>query len=571
MLWIEPTVDEPRIKSFSQQLGITPVTAALLWTRGMRDPVETKTFLEPRLADLGDPFALTNMSVAIDRLQKAMAAGESILVYGDYDVDGVTSTALLISILNQFGIEPKFFVPHRLEEGYGLSIDALDRALLDGKPDLLVAVDCGTGSRQAVKYLRDKGIDVIILDHHASKEELPEDCILVNPHVHDSETAPWVNLSAVGIVFKFIHALFIKLRSDGDDLAHELRLKDYLDLVALGTICDLVPLTGENRILASHGLKLIQKGQRVGICALLQASGWRLGDEISPFDVSFRIGPRINASGRLAEASMPIHMLISDDWQFARESARQLDDFNRERQDIERSISETAVTMVQEVYSDSPGLVLYNPDWHSGVVGIVASRIANRFHRPTLVLGREGDEVKGSGRSVDGVDLVDILKCCEGHLAKWGGHPMAVGFSLVEQQVEGLRKAFCDQLAAQYSRGLPEKQMKIDCWVQPEQLNETLLKELSSMEPFGQQNPEPVFALRNVRLNNPGTFGNGHMRFQLATGNGQPISGVAWGRAGDLENPQLRSAIDLAFRFHWNNWNGRKSARLTLVDWRPNT
>lgn len=535
----------------------------------MHDPVETTTFLDPRLADLEDPFALTNMGVAIDRLQRAMAAGESILVYGDYDVDGVTSTALLISILNQFGIEPKFFVPHRLEEGYGLSIDALNRALLDGKPDLLIAVDCGTSSRMAVQYLREKGIDVIILDHHASKEALPEDCILVNPHVYDSETAPWVNLSAVGIVFKFIHALFKKLRNDGDDLAHELHLKDYLDLVALGTICDLVPLTGENRILASHGLKLIQKGRRVGICALLQASGWRLGDEISPFDVSFRLGPRINASGRLAEASMPIHLLLNDDWQFARESARQLDDFNRERQDIERAIAVSATQMVEEIYSDSPGLVLYHPDWHSGVVGIVASRIANRFHRPTLVLGREGNEVKGSGRSVEGVDLVGILKGCEEHLAKWGGHPMAVGFSLIEEQVEGLRNAFCNQLAAQYAEGLPEKQMKIDCWVQTEQLNEKLLKELSQMEPFGQKNPEPVFALRNIRLNSPGTFGNGHMRFQIPSGNGQPLAGIAWGRASDLENPDLRGMIDIAFRFHWNTWNGRKTARLTMVDWRP--
>ncbi|MCC5835846.1 MAG: single-stranded-DNA-specific exonuclease RecJ, partial [Opitutales bacterium] len=413
--WTEPSADAASIRRLSQRLEVSEVIATLLWERDQRDTSIARDFLNPRLAGLDDPFALKNLRAVVSRIRKALERSESVVVYGDYDVDGVTSTVLLMHILSRFGVTPKAFVPHRLEEGYGLSTEALERVLESGKPDLLIAVDCGTNSREPVAFLRERGIDVIILDHHASKEALPEDCLLVNPHLQDTDKGeqPWTNLSAVGIVFKVVHGLLKELRAEGDDLAHEIQLKDFLDLVALGTICDLVPLIGENRILARHGLRLIQKGQRIGICALMEASGWRPGDEITPIDVSFRLGPRINASGRLADASGPIELLLSDDWQFARNSANELDAFNRERQAIEKEITATAIDMVETEFNDQLGLVLHHPDWHSGVVGIVASRIANRYHRPTLVLGAEGAEIKGSGRSIPGVNLVEVLQHCE--------------------------------------------------------------------------------------------------------------------------------------------------------------
>lgn len=568
--WTEPAADRTNIRRFSQRLEVSEVTATLLWEREQREVSKAREFLNPRLASLSDPFDLTNLSAVVERLQKALKYGESIVVFGDYDVDGVTSTVLLIHMLNQFGAKPQAFVPHRLEEGYGLSIDALKRVLDSGKPDLLIAVDCGTNSREPVAFLRQQGIEVIILDHHTSKEELPEDCILVNPHVHDDPEQPWTNLSAVGIVFKVVHGLLKVLRAAGDDLAHEIQLKNFLDLVALGTICDLVPLTGENRILARHGLRLIQKGQRVGICALMEASGWRPGDEITPIDVSFRLGPRINASGRLADASGPIELLLSEDWQFARQTASELDSFNRERQSIEKTITNTAIELVEERFSGDLGFVLHHEEWHSGVVGIVASRIANRYHRPTLVLGSEGADIKGSGRSIPGVNLVEVLQACEPWLKRWGGHPMAVGLCADPQSVEGLRQAFNDALQQQFSEGLPDQVLKIDCWIEPESLNESLLTELELLEPFGQKNPEPVFACKAIRLRDFGPFGNGHMKFSMLTKNGNgSLSGVAWNRGGDLKNPDLSGPIDIAFRFHWNHWNGRKEARLTMVDWRP--
>ncbi len=568
--WTEPTADAASIRRFSQRLEVSEVTATLLWERNLRDTSKAREFLNPRLSGLDDPFALKNLRAVVSRIRKALERGESVVVYGDYDVDGVTSTVLLIHILTRFGVKPKAFVPHRLEEGYGLSTEALERVLESGKPDLLIAVDCGTNSREPVAFLRERGIDVIILDHHASKEALPEDCLLVNPHLEGDTDTPWTNLSAVGIVFKVVHGLLKELRAEGDDLAHEIQLKDFLDLVALGTICDLVPLIGENRILARHGLRLIQKGQRIGICALMEASGWRPGDEITPIDVSFRLGPRINASGRLADASGPIELLLSDDWQFARNSANELDAFNRERQAIEKEITATAIEMVENEFSDQLGLVLYHPDWHSGVVGIVASRIANRYHRPTLVLGAEGAEIKGSGRSIPGVNLVEVLQQCDPSLKRWGGHPMAVGMSTDPELVEGLREAFNRALIEQFNDGLPDPILKVDCWIDANALNESLLRELELLEPFGQKNPEPVFALKNVRLRDCGPFGKGHLKFTLPGKNGNgTLSGVAWNRGADLANPELAGPVDLAFRFHWNHWNGRKEARLTLVDWRP--
>lgn len=568
--WTEPTADAASIRRFSQRLEVSEVVATLLWERNQRDTSIARDFLSPRLAGLDDPFAIENLKAVVSRIRKALERSESVVVFGDYDVDGVTSTVLLMHILTRFGLKPASFVPHRLDEGYGLSVEALERVLESGKPDLLMAVDCGTNSREPVAFLRKQGIDVIILDHHASKEALPDDCLLVNPHVHDAPDQPWTNLSAVGIVFKVVHGLLKELRAEGDDLAHEIQLKDFLDLVALGTICDLVPLTGENRILARHGLRLIQKGQRIGICALMEASGWRPGDEITPIDVSFRLGPRINASGRLADASGPIELLLSEDWQFARTAAGELDAFNRERQAIEKVITATATEMVENEFIDQLGLVLHHPDWHSGVVGIVASRISNRYHRPTLVLGAEGAEIKGSGRSIPGVNLVEVLQRCEQWLKRWGGHPMAVGMSTDPELVEGLREAFNAALSEQFDKGLPDPILKVDCWVETSALSEALLNELEQLEPFGQKNPEPVFALKNIRLRDFGPFGKGHLKFNIPGHNGNgTLSGVGWNRGADLADPALAGPIDLACRFHWNHWNGRKEARLTLVDWRP--
>lgn len=568
MRWINPSLNEGLAGHISQQFGISPVVAALLTNRGLTDPATIEQFLSPKLQNLEDPLLPGGMQAAVDRLELALKRQESILIFGDYDVDGVTSTVFLIHFLRQFGLSPRFVVPKRLEEGYGLSIDSLNRALSDGKPDLLLAVDCGTSSSEEIAWLRKQDIDVMILDHHTSKESLPADCILVNPHVNDAEDVAWKHLCSVGIVFKFCHAFLKMMRSKGDPLADQTDLREYLDLVALGTVADLVPLEGENRILVKHGLHRLKSCQRPGICALMEVAGISLGEEISPFDISFKLGPRINASGRLDDASAPIQLLLDSDWATCNKAAHMLDSFNRDRQDIERAITLEAEDEVVSLYSDDHGIILHSPDWHAGVVGIVASRIARKFNRPTLVLGSDTEGlIKGSGRSIGGVNLVEILKDCTDHIVQWGGHPMAVGLTAEEGKVAELRRAFNEALKAQFPEGLPENCLNIDAILQPEDLTEALLGDLDALSPFGQGNQEPLFALNGVNLANVMPLGKGHLKFTMGIpGRPAPVEGVAWNMA---DNPMpTGSPIDMAVRFHWQEWRGRRSPRLTLLDWR---
>lgn len=568
MRWNIPSANEEMVEVLARKLNVSPPIARILFRQGYRLPAEAEAFLNPQLRSLGDPFLLTGMAQAVARLRQAMARQEQILVFGDYDVDGVTSTAFLISVLQIFGQSPRFIVPKRLEEGYGLSLGALERALEAGLPRLLIAVDCGTNSQAEVAFLRQRGIDVIILDHHVSKGGLPTDCVVVNPHVNDGDNHPWSHLCTVGLVFKFIHALLKQLRQEGDELAEQVRLRDYLDFVALGTIADLVPLHGENRILAKSGLGFLRESHRPGINALLEVCGLKLGDPITPWDIAFRLGPRINASGRLADATIPIQMLLATDWRQCLENARLLDGFNRERQDIEKAIVTQAEAEVETTQKDAAGLVLFHPDWHPGVVGIVASRISQKYHRPCLVLGREGEMARGSGRSIPSIDLVQTLQPCAHLLAHWGGHPMAVGISLLPARLAELRESFSRSVLDHSGGSLPEPLLQLASWIEPSDLTVKLLEELDRLTPFGQGNPEPVFGLRRVVLRNPPTrFGQGHSRFVIEVGGGPSVPAVAWKMAAKM--PDSGSPVDLAVRFQWNDWNGRRAPQAILVDWRP--
>ncbi|MGC9451456.1 MAG: single-stranded-DNA-specific exonuclease RecJ, partial [Oceanipulchritudo sp.] len=568
MRWNKPSRNDGLARHLGQQFGISPVVASLLANRGLSDPHAVGRFLRPSLQDLADPLLPGGMREAVERLERALRLQEEILIFGDYDVDGVTSTVLLTDFLRQFGLSPRFVVPKRLEEGYGLSLDSLRRALAEYRPKLLIAVDCGTGSSHEVAWLREQGIDVLILDHHTSKESIPTDCILVNPHVHDPEDVPWKHLCSVGLVFKFCHAFLKVMREKGDPLATQTDLREYLDLVALGTVADLVLLEGENRILVKHGLERLKSCQRPGICALMEVAGITLGEEISPFDIGFKLGPRINASGRLDDATVPIQLLLNGDWTDCHRTAQMLDSYNSDRQDIERAITMEAENQVETLFADDFGMILHSADWHAGVVGIVASRIARKFNRPTLVLGTDQEGlIKGSGRSIEGVNLVEVLQACTDHILQWGGHPMAVGLTAREDRIAGLREAFNQALRAQFPEGLPEPYLNIDAVLETGDLTKGLLKDLDALAPFGQGNPEPVFALEGVHLATVSQLGKDHLRFTLLpSGQTTPIDGVAWGMA---QRPMpVGEPVDLAIRFHWHSWRGRRSPRLTLLDWR---
>lgn len=569
MRWVaEEVPHSDQLTSLARAFGLSETAVALLCQRGYGEEKSIEAFLDPRLARLDDPFAITHLREAVDRVRLALRRGEEIVVFGDYDVDGVTSTTLLISFLRRYGSLPRYYVPRRLDEGYGLSREALERVLEDGAPQLFIAVDCGTSSQSEVAWLRERGIDVLVLDHHTAKEALPDGAILVNPHVYDADKdVPWIDLCSVGLVFKLIHGLLKDLRAADDPMAHEIDPREFLDLVALGTVADLVPLHGENRIFARAGLQRLRTPSRVGLFALFEVAGLQPSQAVEPFDIAFRLAPRINASGRLDDASRPIEMLLSSDLAAAREIARELDGFNRERQEIEAAITAQAIEMAESHWGHAAGLILHSPDWHPGVVGIVASRVSQHFHRPAIILGAEGAVAKGSGRSVAGIDLVEALKPCAEHLEKWGGHPMAVGVSASPDLLPELRTAFEASVLAQCEGGaLPDRELRIDAWVRPTLFTAAFLDELERLAPFGQGNPEPILGIRGAILRWVQCFGRGHVRFQLERAPGDTVSGIAWRMADNL--PPEGSPVDLAVRFDWNVWNGRKEPRVTLVDWK---
>jgi single-stranded-DNA-specific exonuclease RecJ len=569
MRWIYHAPPPDQVAALSSALGAGPVLAELLLRAGHADAEAATAFLRPALARLGDPFLLKNLHLATARLRAAIASGEEIVVLGDYDVDGVSSTALLVSILRRFGSKPRFIVPRRMEDGYGLSRSAIDRALEPGRPGLFIALDCGTNSHDEVAYLGSLGIDVIVVDHHRSKEKPLEHGILINPHAHDLPgDEAWRHMCTVGLVFKLVHGLVKELRAENNPEAHAVKLRDYLDLVALGTVADLVPLLHENRILASYGLRTLKEAARPGLRALMDVAGVRPGQDLMPVDISFRLGPRINASGRLADAALSVELILSEDARFCRETAKQLDDFNRERQDIERGITDEAERMVETQFSDQPGIVLYADGWHPGVVGIVAGRVTRKYHRPCIVLGNEGEQAKGSGRSVDGINLVEVLGGCADLLSSWGGHPMAVGVALAKVNLEKFRVRFAEGVRAWTGGKAPEPELMISAWLRPSDINERLMDEIALMHPFGQANPEPVFGLRGVVLRQrPEVFKGVHFRFVLELGEGRRrLYGVAWKMADRL--PPVGRPLDLAVELSWNFFNDRKSIQLELVDWR---
>lgn len=570
MRWTHTPLPDAEVEALSKRAGVSRVLAELLLRAGLGDSEAAAAFLQPALAGLNDPFLLHNLEAGATRLRRAIAEREQVVVLGDYDVDGVSSTALLVTVLRRFGLNPRFIVPRRSEDGYGLSRSAIDRALEGGKPDLFIALDCGTNSHVETRFLRELGIDVLVIDHHRSKEQALDACLLINPHVHGGEEngdGAWRHLCTVGLVFKLCHGLLKQLRAENHPVAYRIKLRDHLDLVALGTVADLVPLLGENRILARHGLRILQETHRPGLRSLMDVAGVKPAQGITPTDISFRLGPRINASGRLADAALSVELLLSDDVAFCAETARQLDAFNRERQEIERAITEEAERWIENEFMTHAGVVLFAENWHPGVVGIVAGRVTRKYNRPCVVLGNEGELAKGSGRSVDGINLVEVLATCSEHLTSWGGHPMAVGVALPKQHLETFRARFAAAVREHAGGDIAEARLDLAAWLTPEQITERMMEELDALHPFGQGNPEPVFGVRGVVLRQtPEIFKEQHFRFQFEDARGRRLHGVAWKLAHRV--PPVGRPIDLAVELKWNHFNNRRLLQLVLIDWR---
>ena len=569
MRWLEETPSEEVADRLAGNLSISSILSRFLVARGLSDPDASRAFLKPKLAELDDPFNLPAMGQAVDRLVQALENEERILIVGDYDVDGITSTVILKRVLTILGNEPEHVTPKRKEEGYGLTVEVIERGLEQSTPSLVVALDCGTNSKEEYSYLKEKQIDLLVVDHHQAKASLPEGPILLNPHLHKDSGEPWRHLCTAGLTFKLIHGLIKQLRQSGNETALNLTPKNFLALAAMGTIADLVPLRNENRIIARFGLKHLSHDPSPGLDALMAISGVDKGEPLGGEDVNFRLAPRINACGRLNKPEVAARLLLNDNPAECKDLAKQLDDFNQERRRIESELTREAETIAKEKFSEKPAVVASGngEHWNPGVVGIVAGKLAGELAKPCIVLAEEGDACKGSGRSIQGVDVLEALTRCKDLLTQWGGHPAAVGLGMPKENLAAFEEAFIHAIQDQIGDEIPEKSLRVDATISPEDLRAELLHEIADLAPFGQENPEPVLALKGVTLaGQPRRVGSGN-HFQFSVFNGEEvIFGIAWNMGESL--PPASRAVDLAFRFRWNSWNGKKMPQMVLVDWR---
>jgi single-stranded-DNA-specific exonuclease len=468
-----------------------PCIAELLKRKGFACADDVNAFLSPRLSSLSDPFLLPQMRVAVERILQAIDRRERIVLFGDYDVDGVTSLALLAGLLRSYGATPELFLPLRMEEGYGLSTESVDRCCEQHQPKLLIAVDCGTASIGEIAALKTRGVDVIVLDHHEPKSALPDCVAVVNPKT-EADCA-FEYLCSVGIVFKLCHALLKTRPTPGFDL------KANLDLVALGTVADIVPLHRENRVLVQRGMMEIASSKRPGVRKLMEIAAVR--SPLAAEDIGFRLGPRLNAAGRLSTAEKALRLLLTSEETEATELAAVLDAQNRERQGVERKICDEAEEDLAKTFDSTrdAAIVLASRDWHPGVLGIVASRLARKYHRPTILVAFDANGLgKGSGRSIEGLCLVEALGRCEPHLEKFGGHEMAAGLTVREENFAAFAEAF--RLAARelLTDEKLQPRLHLDHELTFSQLNHDLLQWHRALEPFGNGNLQPMFFARAV-------------------------------------------------------------------------
>ena len=547
-----------RAVEFSQRIGTTPFTAALLLHRGITSDEEARAFLHPEKQPFHDPFLMRDMEKAVSRIEQAIEAQERIVVYGDYDVDGITATSLLCRNLRQLGAAADYFIPHRQKDGYGLHKETLDE-IIAGGARLIVTVDCGISAVEEAAAAKDK-VDLIITDHHLPGKELPKAFAVIDPHRADC-SYPDKNIAGVGVAFKLCQALWQKMR--GKSFTGD------LDIVALGTVADVVPLLGENRKIVQQGLRVLKKSKRPGIQALLAVTELQ-EKEITAGHIGFVLAPRLNAAGRLASALRGVELLLTEDGEEAQAIAEELDAANRERQAVEQEILQAAEKQIEEIdVKRAHVLVLHGEGWHPGVIGIVASRIVERYYRPTVIIAEEDGIGKGSCRSIRGFHMFEALSACGEHLLGFGGHAQAAGLSLRSADVASFREA----MEAYAAKVLTEEDfvpiLEIELELAPEKITEQLMTEIKLLEPYGMGNPKPLFASHGVRGSYAQRIGKEgqHLKFAL-DGVDESIDVLAWGR-GEAAPLVNRERIDIAYFPEYHVWREKRSLQLMLEDFRP--
>lgn len=548
----------------SSGANISPLMAKCLVNRDFSEPESAAHFLQPRLKHLADPNLLPNIAAAVERLLTARSRGELLVVFGDYDVDGVTATTLLLEGLRTLGWKVEHYLPHRMDEGYGFSTDAIKTCLEQFPCKLLLAVDCGSTACDPIASLAKIGIDVIVLDHHQVFAPAPAAVALVNPQLGSC----FQELCSVGLAFKLVHALLKRMRELGVPGALEFDLRDYLDLVALGTIADLVPLRGENRIFVSAGLDRLNSTQRPGLVALKAVS--KCPSPVRAYEVAFQLAPRLNAAGRLQNANEALRLLMARNESEAAPLARSLDERNRERQGIEREICEALIASLRDRFDHANDFVIVegHDDWHIGVVGIVASRVCREFHRPAIIFGGDAGMWRGSGRSIDGFDLAAALRECDGMLARHGGHAMAAGLTMAVDKVDLFRQRLNGLARETLKPHHLQRCLLLDAAVGLHEITLERVDELHLLDPSGQGNPEVRLAIGNLSHGEaPRRMGKDdqHVKFKVTDGK-QLVEAVWWNAA---ESPWPDGRFELAASVSVNEFKGRRAVQLKVLDWRP--
>ena len=564
--WIVREPDGRRAAQLAAEVGVSPIVASLLLARGYEQKQSAQAFLNPALDQLHDPSLMLGMAAAVERLLHAIDHQEPILIYGDYDVDGTTGTAVLLRALNMLGATTGFHVPHRFTEGYGIRQEALEKAAGEGYK-LVVSVDCGITAHEPLHWARANGLDIIVTDHHLpdADEGAPPALAVLNPNQRGC-SYPDKNLAGVGVAFKLIHALF---RARGRESA----VPGFLKMVAIGTVADVAKLVGENRAIVALGLSDLPRARNPGLRALIEIAGCGDDSEMTAYDLGFRIGPRINAAGRMDAARAVVELFSANEQEEARRLAEHLDTRNRERMEAQREIFNRAIEEFETSGTDLSrcyAAVIAGDGWHRGVIGLAASKIAERLNRPCVVISLEGEVGHGSARSIEAYHLFDGITTCRDLLEKFGGHSHAAGLSIRRDRIDEFRRRLNEHAASCLTEDDLIPAIDIDAEIGAKELGFSLSQDLSSLEPFGAGNPRPVFVTRGFRvMSQPQIIKEQHLKMRVCGEDNRPFEAMWWRGVEEVEaTPELNQRIDLAYEFEANRWQGDIRLQLNVRDMR---
>ena len=559
MNWvIKENVDNEFVSTLSKELNISPILSSMLIKRDIKTFDQAKTFFRPNFEMLHDPFLMKDMSIAVERIQKAVEKKESIMIFGDYDVDGTSSVALLSLYLESLGLCVTKYLPDRKNEGYGISINAIDNALKK-KQKLIIALDCGIKAHKQVEYAKKKGIEFIICDHHNPEKNIPKALAVLNPKRKDCGY-PYKELCGCGVGFKLVQA--IESRHSNDN-----QIINYLDLVALAIAADVVPLTGENRVLAFIGLQIINSNPKLGIHCLLKKN---IKKEYTISDLMYYVGPRINAAGRIKHASLALELLMCNEINSAEKLALEIEELNTSRREIEKDITNQAIDQVENSSKKLNSIVVFDSDWNKGVIGIVASRLVDKYYKPSIVFCESSEGfLTASARSIKGIDLYSVISQCKEYIDQFGGHKYAAGLTIKKENLEGFKKRFENIVSQTIDNNVFEQELLIESKINLSEITPKFFRVLKQFEPFGPGNKSPMFLSENLKINGkPLELGKEkeHIKLNLTQDNKISYSSIGFWFSNKFNNLENKENFSAVFNVDENNWKDRSSIQLKLKD-----